>query len=630
MSQKVAHRFRFDLWLIAAVLLIFSGCINDNELCAPAESPEDGGEGITMEFTMLTRNAESSAGSRTLLPPSGNTEVGFGAENYLDLENLTFLLFDDRQKMLRTFKPDVEVIDDDTAPYVKYSVRTFLHDKYFLYATGETIEFTIVVLGNYAGHSPDRFNYYIGQDLTEIFDQSAVGTFAIPKVNNDVNTWIPTVAPVAGQATGHIPMAGMQTFTVSTSDLRASTPDRPYQLSGGELPKYINMLRALAKIEIVDKIGEGLPADTHFLIKKVELMGHASRGSILPSFKHWRESLETQYVTEPSVPQSSEYRGVVPVSGLNTTAADTEAIIEFFPDTDATAAREDGCNVFSCYLTEYDPAFRGVVPGMWMRLSMTSPDTGETGYYRIEVASYDNGRPGELIPILRNNIYRYVITDINDVSLDIQPFANMELSFGFGLMRDAQGDLMVLPDKDGNYPDYFQKFVEKHDYPQAIDEDGNPTGEAIRLEEGDYYAIIVGENEEMSEAVIWVKDRDACHVLSNFGVENESQRCSARLVESVYGNNVTERFYKDIYGYRRIHHFNNHNSIVRHPVDETLLFCYIENFRQPTEIRRYYEVESWDESTSTGWIVNKDDDGNETGFQKITSEGTLGETKPMI
>lgn len=242
---------------------------------------------------------------------------------------------------------------------------------------------------------------------------------------------------------------------------------------------------------------------------------------------------------------------------------------------------------------------------------------------------------------LPRNTHVVVIITVNgvsiDVDVDIQPFAKQEVRFEFGLMRDDRGDLMVLPvsklDENGEvvmtYPQYFLDFINddnpNHKYPVEVDWDGTPSENLVKLEEGDYYAIVVGEYDDMSEATVWVKDRTGCHVLSNYDSSVDSE-CSARIVESFFGNNQSERFYKDMFGYRRVHHFDNHNSIVRHPELDILLFCMIENFQQPDQTRKYFEVESWDEKTFTGWIINKDSDGKETGFQKITSDGELGES----
>lgn len=627
LSAKINNLLYHIHFYVISILFILSSCDKNPDI-SDGEDNHDSDD-IIIEFSILTRNIGSDDASRTLVLPSGETEIGFAAENYLDLNNLTFLLFDGSKKMLRVFRPEVTPEDDLAAPYVKYKVRASLHDNYFLKATSEYITFTIVVLGNYADLSPQYFSFHIGQTLDEIFDPAKVGTFAMPRSNNDNDTWIPALSSIAGQDKGHIPMSGMQTFTVKMSKLRESSLNKPYQLSEGSESKYVNMLRALAKIEIIDLIGYTSQSEESYSIQKVELIGHATRGSILPTFQQWIPGIETQYVDAPSVPRNSQYIGALPFDGLEINASEKDALRNFFIDNQASALRGDGCRVFSCYLTEYDPAELGSTPPMWMRLTLLNEEKNITTRYRLEAYSYNDGSPNEPVPFLRNNIYRYVITGANDIRLEIQPFANLALSFGFGLLRDKDGDLMVLPDENGQYPDYFTGFLNNHGHPLEIDEEGNTTGNIINLTKGDYYAIVVGENQLMSDAKLRVKDSDSCYVLSNFGEISDDNNCSARLVEDTYGNNLTERFLKDKFGFRRIYHFNNHNSIVRDPVHENLLFCMIDNFQQEGETRKYFEVESWDDATKTGWIINKNSEGIETGFQEIKSDGTLGATIPL-
>lgn len=426
MHSYITHIPLISRCLSVLLALAMASCITDNMEC-PDDTDTDTGDGITLEFAMLTRNAMSSS-SRALISPGGNTEIGFGPENYLDLDNLLFLLFDKDQKLIRVFKPDVKVENDAGAgEYVKYLVRVFLNDDYFLKATDPNITFTIVVLGNYSTLDPKGFAYHVGQKLEDIFKSDAVATFAMPVIEN--GSWIPRIFPTAEGGAAHIPMAGMQTFTAPTASLLASTLNNPYQLSTGTQSKYLNILRALAKIEIIDRIGAtGTGSETtqtdknhRSSIEKVELVGHTTRGSILPTFNQWTTNdTETQYVKSTSVPTSASYIGYQPDGNL----AFTGNPINFFADAAATAARDDRCQVYSCYLTEYDPDRRGGSYPMWIRLTTRTPGNdgeAETTLYRLEVAPYTNNSPGATIPILRNNIYRYEIAGIkSDVELELK------------------------------------------------------------------------------------------------------------------------------------------------------------------------------------------------------------------
>lgn len=223
-------------------------------------------------------------------------------------------------------------------------------------------------------------------------------------------------------------MAGMQTYTVSVEALKSSNVNRPVLLSETEAGD-INMLRAMAKIEIIDKIGivngTQLPKTERTWLEKAELLGYTTRGSILPTFDQWKVSgTETQYVTKPSVPANSQYIGYQPISGLTTSGPS----IQFYPD--FAASEEAGYTVLSCYLTEYDVTkLNGQYP-MWVRITAHDAGNGSgdsaSREYELRLAKYDEDNvPGENFSILRNNIYRYAITGIAtglDLDLIVEPW----------------------------------------------------------------------------------------------------------------------------------------------------------------------------------------------------------------
>lgn len=419
------------LSLIPALL---SGCINEEGVCgADTESERQ----TVMEFTIVTRQPNSlRSATRALLPAPNTTQDGFLDENYLDLDNLRFLLFDDQKNLIQSFAPEVEA--EAGTNYIKYSVKAFINNPYFLDATGENLTFYIMVLGNYSLLTPSNFSFPTGLALETLFDPSKVGTFEMPKRLGWSSFWRPSYNGADytdadgndnqfNNTRAFIPMAGVQNFTVSVADLKNSSPDKPLQLSTETNGKEINMLRALAKIEIIDRInanGEGAatvqpaPADRSY-VEKAELMGHFSRGSIMPSFADWnRNGIETQYARTPSIPDGSEF---LPISAINDeleiSLDDYKNVANFFPDKEATELRADKCRVLSCYLTEYDIAKLGGKDAMWIRATVLNPGDGEEDtrsvFYRIDVAPYTDGRPGAAMNIVRNNIYRYEVRSVS-------------------------------------------------------------------------------------------------------------------------------------------------------------------------------------------------------------------------
>lgn len=396
---------------------VLTGCINDDSLC-PADV--DGNDGMTIEFKVNTRDIVRY-GSRTLLPPTGTPQDGTTAENYLDLRNTVFMLFDEGQTLIKLFIPEVTP-EDET--YATYSVRAFISaDEFHTLTDGKTeVKFSIAVVGNYSGLDPRSCANHIGEKIEDIFDKSKVGTFSMPISNNWSNDWRPSIYPDLtnnAQQAGHIPMAGIQTYNVRVADLEASTVDHPLILSGNNGEKDINMLRALAKIEVIDNISSIIPDATGEIssIEKVELVGYNTRGSIFPTSDQWNSAAnpyETQYVTKASIPDDNQYKGALPENDL--TVVDESSLVNFFKTTNT-----DGENVFSCYLTEYTPV---ADTPMWIRITMHNPDNSST-FYRLYIAPYTENVPGAAMPILRNNIYRYEITGLSpelDLTLNVEPW----------------------------------------------------------------------------------------------------------------------------------------------------------------------------------------------------------------
>ncbi|MDE5793347.1 MAG: lactonase family protein [Muribaculaceae bacterium] len=433
MLNKLRHIKGKLLPSFAILAAMLTGCINDDSMCPPDKEGDD--DGVTIEFKVITRDL-AGHGTRALVIPS-NTLEGTMAENYLDLDNTTFLLFDESKTLIKVFVPYVDPVEN--THYAKYSVRAFMSPQEFHTLTGDktNVTFSIAVVGNFSRLNPQNAAYHIGQKLEDIFDQSTVATFQMPISNNNSNDWRPSIYPGEnGQQVGYIPMAGIQTYTIPVADLAASTVDHPLDLSGNNGEGDINMLRALAKIEIIDRIdaiGTGNTTtfpDNRMRIEKVELVGHTTRGSFFPNLNQWNSTAnpyETQYVTAPSIPTSSNYMGASPVNEGSLTTNNEAACVNFFADATATDDREDKCGVFSCYLTEYNPTLLSSTDeAMWIRL--TCQYTGEDGqvyseFYRLDVAPYVNGSVGASMPILRNNIYRYEITGIRP-DLELQLVVN--------------------------------------------------------------------------------------------------------------------------------------------------------------------------------------------------------------
>lgn len=612
-------------------------------------------------------------------------EAGEGLENFLDVANSNFCIyfFDADNKFIDVFRPVVLSFDSEdnlltdrihTVSYVQFQDEM---------PDNLPQKFKIVALFNWRRYPADTYTSNVGPDdlvltpgvttIEDLCTHSSAQFDALTLADGD-DSWLSKDGKL-------IPFYGVREYDIN--DYISESDKKPDgNIKGGtiiDLSKKgdedtsVPLLRALAKVEVI--LDNPIASFSEVSLTRVNRKGFCAPYRISTAEKPWAYD-HTDYFPEGIYSWNNNFvRGVHLTygadssnKGYGTNDVSAEPFsLPFKKVTDRveTVGADGVVSVVPERWIAYVPEYKniGVEDFTTVRVRLKNPSTandaevnqpgGDLRYYK-DIYFAENGKADAArFDIERNNIYRFNIASMNgdvDVSLDVQPFAEQKLNFEFGLMRDERGDLMVLPvpkldadgnpvyDADGNpvmtYPDYFLDFINddnpKHKYPQEEDEYGNPTtGLDIVLEEGDYYAIVVGEYDEMSDAVVWVKDKDGCHVLSNLESNLADQECNARLVESFYGNNQSERFFKDAFGYRRVYHFDNHNSIVRHPRIDNLLFRYIENFKQENQTFKYYLVESWDDTTATGWIVNRDADGNEVSFQEITSDGELGVTVPI-
>lgn len=414
------NRLAFLSLILISILL--QGCITGENECPIKNGSEDG---AVLQFTVITKRANAPQNdTRALIEPT-NPQIGTVDENYLDLDNLVFLLYDNNRTLIQTLYPEVHSVPN--TEYVKYTVKARINHPYFLNAPGPELSFYILVVGNYSLLNPTNTSFSGTTALQNLFSPDIVAGFEMPKRIGYEAYWKPNCDDDKYDGNkAYIPMSGLQHFTVSVAQLQQSTAEQPLQLSEGVQGKEVNMLRALAKIEIVDRINaSGTGSSTiqpgieeRAFVEKAELMGYFSRGSLLPAFEDWNKgsSLETQYAASPSIPNDARFVSIPPQSDeLEVSQENARNVINFFYDEEATARREDKCRVFSCYLTEYDASrlTSGQAP-MWIRTTVQNKNnTAQSILYRILVAPYSNGTAGSPMDIVRNNIYRYEILSVS-------------------------------------------------------------------------------------------------------------------------------------------------------------------------------------------------------------------------
>lgn len=413
---------------LCSAMVLAGGCIYDFDSCAATEDRED----VKLRFTVVTRASYGPGQGKTRAADIDGDQEGSVQENYLNLagRDIRFLLFDGEKKLLREFTPDADITPASGSNYVTYTVRATIAEPYFANVATAATDFYIMVIANCRPYSLSAFGLAPGATTIEdVADQLA--SFTMKTIFKDPETggifgWEPS-SP--GKADGeYIPMAGLQHFTLAKGAFNGKGPEDFVELSTGTYGKDINMLRALAKIEVIDRIGitgtfDGAARDVY--VEKVGIFGYCATGTILPSYDQWNrnEVLETQQVTAPTMASHVVYKAP-PTMNEKLETDDMTSYIEFHEDYAASEARNDKSPVFSVYVPEYlyDDDTIGESLRPFVRVNVNDPQNTEnpSKFYMLRLAEYNGGTAGaDIQSLLRNHIYRYEITALRNNSLQI-------------------------------------------------------------------------------------------------------------------------------------------------------------------------------------------------------------------
>lgn len=424
--------------VMAFILMVLGGCVNDSSDC-PGEEPGNSDSRFHLKFTIVTRNTESGHSEHKSSPTraadiDGELE-GSGYENYLNINDITYLLFDKDGGYLGDITPTAKTMSE-SADYSVYNVTADIDDEYFLENISGTVDFYLFVLANAKDWGISMPALSRGDKISGLFDDNKFVMTTLP-VNSKLMAAAETTWPTASRQ--FFPMSGLQHFQVPGNMLASSSDGLAYDLTLAT-GKTVNLLRALTKIEIIDKINigdnqtfnpeidnEGI--ESWCRIEKVEIDGFINKGRLLPKESNWRRNgtFETQQVTVSSVPSSAGYETPTPMNADGTYDPNSwskERCVNFNYDPFATSLRKDRCPVFSCYLFEYSQeadALKGVsIYSQPYFILTTKGYTGtdvkmESMVIPFRMATYTNGSAtaaNNLPALLRNHIYRYEIRSI--------------------------------------------------------------------------------------------------------------------------------------------------------------------------------------------------------------------------
>ncbi len=429
--------------MLAASASFVASCtlIMEKDDDIPVEPAEDH-EAFQIRFQICTR----TLGSTREADIKGDEE-GSEAENIINLDDIRYYIFDKDQKFLLDLTPDIDKNRsmEISTDYSLYEVVAKIDQEktpYFKENKNGTIDFYILAFANYSSKSgygsyDGNLQYLNGgtgiNNLSDMF--ASPGSPVINSLPNTQKLMNANNPNYSGRS--YFPMAGLQHFTLNGSWFETYTGNSAIDLSS-ITGKNLNMLRALAKIEVIDRINiepegkfDSEKDSKKIRIKGVSIDGVMKNARLLPDINQWKRlaTFETQQVVGPSIPESYHYL-LPPVLAANGSISEDQNLetpygIKFEYDAIETLKRDDHCPVYSSYVWEYsrkDNMPESQLP--YLSVSVGNPEEIDhdaklqdvtipaSTTYHVRLLADMTPDATTKIPqasILRNHIYRYEI-----------------------------------------------------------------------------------------------------------------------------------------------------------------------------------------------------------------------------
>lgn len=391
--NKTQMKTRFHIFLSMAIMtLMQTGCIFEND--SLTQCPED------TESLVINLNLSVPSSSVATRGADDKLVAGTDDEGYIDIvgEDYQILIFDKTGTLVEGKLSEIECISNGNKNgKISYTLTAHLtldgdEDRARLSI------FRMMVLTNWKSfersNTDPSFEYrsftgfnVSGTGSDNIFRNGTDFNFTLGEQSDNVS-WVPS----AGKNQG-IPMFGI------TEELSLQ-----YVMDMGRYgddPCFsVPMLRAMAKIEIVDMVPDGQSAN----IEKCVLTKHNTSGRFIPDIydnADWND-VYTQ-ILSPSLPD-----GVESVS-TELLFAKTEKTVR---TVGAGADETKECFVVYVPEMEIDPAQR---PSIQVKLE------GSEQIYPIELSGYEEGKPKpgtEYTCLLRNHSYRFDVLSVGSTEFD--------------------------------------------------------------------------------------------------------------------------------------------------------------------------------------------------------------------
>lgn len=414
--KQLSHKFLATVLACMCLGPLAVSCVNDDLGCI--EDRPGYVEGNDVWFTLSVVNQGSvSKGtpfesprsvSRADDPMGHPEEEATAAENYINLDDITLMVLDDRRALLRVFNRDEFTVVPITEDYSSYELKFKINRDYFGYASGlDNIPFSIMVIANSKGaKSPSShpFTWANAGKLVTTLSMSSDNYLEFPDTYN--KPWQPDIA--GGY---HIPMAGISRVSISRVALEGANDDATRL----ELDP-IYMQRAIAKLRVLD----GIPSqnDTPELseITSVGIQGLFKAMALVPystKAPAWYTADDTPVIEAGSAPYEEwDYSATIMSYKVeNYTATDGKtyknAFIAYIPEYSASAKVESD---------QKRPAEPGYIPGQVPLLKIEAKNrfTDEIKPYDIRLTDFPN-----ITDIARNHIYEFTVTALPTAQLNL-------------------------------------------------------------------------------------------------------------------------------------------------------------------------------------------------------------------
>lgn len=612
-------------FILPVAALMMAGCASDR-----FDNPEPEHDVMpTLSITIGLEGASRAADGTD----AGTFQSGEGLENYIDIPNDNYRIYfftadktgeqDKDNTYIATFKPMTRPLFSSTES--NGSAINYTYSLLGEAPAGLPLKFKIVVLANWPKYPEvaaevTTGEYQLVKEKTTISDICNHAYAQFDKITSlDDGTWLSI------EHKQLMPFYGVRSYDltdyVDPSDIKDGKIHGNIRIdlskNNATKPTPLPLLRAMAKVEVI--LDNPVADFDTVIIDKVNYKGFCAPDALQHSDYFHDYDWDKDFIHKLHLPDRKDDYDYISIPMRRTKGTDgkyTKRWIAYVPEYRNISDEQNN-------ISEYDVTFISVKLKKPEGFSQDGEQEWEMAQKERNIYFSTNGseaankngaqaekdKPGRY-NIERNNIYRFTITGMTasmDCRVDVQPYASVSLSYDLGLMRDERGDLMVLPDKElypnneGNLPDFFLDYMKDKEWPK--DKDGNK----LKTEKNDYYAIVLGNDGDIKNAEIWLKDAQGCKILTNYAEKDDnSENCSTREVTD-YSGLTSITYHKDKYNDRRLQHNHDHSSVVIDPEGRMI-------FKQGDNTNRLL-VESWDEESKTFWYEK-----SRKEIKKITEE----------